>query len=154
MSIVKLLNDTAAHLQGPLREKHLRLTLEAPPKLNLLGRPSELKRVLQNLLANAIKFSPDGAIIEVNLRRHEMSTSEQGVRLEVLDMGLGISPEQQERLFQRFSSGKAGGGIGLGLYLAKQIVEAHGGNIRYETREGGGSRFVVWLPLAAEVMTA
>jgi signal transduction histidine kinase len=154
LDVVKLLNDTVAHLQAPLQEKHLHLTLEAPLRLNLLGRPSELRRVLQNLLANAIKFSPSGATIEVKLHRHEMSTSEQGVRLEILDTGPGIPAEQQDRLFQRFSSGKAGGGIGLGLYLAKQIVEAHGGNIRYEAREGGGSRFVVWLPLAAEVMNA
>jgi signal transduction histidine kinase len=153
LDVVKLLNDTAAHLQSHLQEKHQHLEVEAPPRLNLLGRPSELRRVLQNLLGNAIKFSSNGATIEVKLYRHEMSTSAQGVRLEVLDKGPGIPAEQQERLFQRFSSGKAGGGIGLGLYLAKQIVEAHGGNIRYEVREGGGSRFVVWLPLAAEVVT-
>jgi signal transduction histidine kinase len=154
LDIVKLLGDTAAHLQMHLQEKQLHLTIESPPKLNLLGRPGELRRVIQNLVDNAIKFSPVGATIEVKLYRFEVSTSEQGVRLEVLDRGPGISQEQQERLFQRFSSGRAGGGIGLGLYLAKQIVEAHGGNIHHEAREDGGSRFVAWLPLAAEAVTA
>jgi signal transduction histidine kinase len=110
--------------------------------------------MIQNLLDNAIKFSPEGKSVEVVLKRHDESSSAQGLQLEILDRGAGIAKEQQQRLFQRFSSGKAGGGIGLGLYLAKQITETHGGRIRYEAREGGGSRFVVWLPLAAEIVTA
>jgi signal transduction histidine kinase len=120
----------------------------------MLGRDNELKRMMQNLLENAIKFSPDNGKVDIRLARYDESSSEQGLQLEVLDQGAGISKEQQSRLFQRFSSGKAGGGIGLGLYLAKQIIEAHQGSIRYEVRDGGGSRFVVWLPLAAEIVTS
>jgi signal transduction histidine kinase len=152
------LRDVVAQQRDTAAARHIRIDLDAPNTLTMLGRDNELKRVTQNLLANAIKFSPNGGCIDVNLKRFDdyltkTNSSAQGLQLEVLDKGAGVSKEQEARLFQRFSSGRAGGGIGLGLYLAKQIVEAHHGRIYYEPREGGGSRFVVWLPLAAELVT-
>jgi signal transduction histidine kinase len=152
--LVKLVNETIAHLQSHSREKDLHMVVSAPQKMNMLARPNELKRVLQNLLDNAIKFSPDKATVNVTLYRSDESTSEQGVALTVTDHGAGIPAEQQSRLFQRFSTGKAGGGIGLGLYLAKQIIESHGGRIHYEPGPDGGSIFKIWLPVAPEVVTA
>ncbi len=149
-----LLRQVVSQQALTLGAKHLSVTVNAPTSLTLLGQQGELKRMVQNLLGNAIKFSPNGAQVEVTLKRHDESTSAQGLQLEVLDRGAGIAKEQQVRLFQRFSSGKAGGGIGLGLYLSKRIVEAHGGHIYYQERDGGGSCFAVWLPIATEVVTA
>lgn len=153
VDIAALVRDAVLQQKAIAEARHITLVLDAPSTLTMLGRDNELKRTMQNLLANAIKFSPNGSHVEVNLKRQDESSSAQGLQLEVLDRGAGIPKEQETRLFQRFSSGRAGGGIGLGLYLARKIVEAHGGSIRYEPRAGGGSRFVVWLPLAAELVT-
>lgn len=153
VNLSALVHEVSARLSPVFEEKSQHVALSAPDKLLVLGRPGELRRVFQNLLDNAAKFSPLGAVISVALRAEADSASEQGVRFEVLDCGPGISESQESRLFQRFSSGKAGGGTGLGLYLAQQIVTAHGGHIGYRPREGGGSCFSLWLPIAKEAIT-
>ena len=153
VDVAALLGDVVAQQLAMAEARHIIVSIDAPTTLTMLGRDNELKRVIQNLLSNAIKFSPDGGHVEVILKRHDDSSSVQGLQLDFLDTGAGIFKEQEARLFQRFSSGKAGGGIGLGLYLARKIIEAHGGHISYEHRAGGGSRFVVWLPLASEIVT-
>jgi signal transduction histidine kinase len=132
----------------------VRVDLSAPRDLKVLGRPAELRRVFQNLLDNAVKFSPQAGVVEVRLFLDDTSTSAQGARLEVLDRGPGVPSALRPRLFGRFSHGRAGGGSGLGLYLARQIVTEHGGEILYSSREGGGSRFTVFLPIAREAVTS
>lgn len=154
VNLVALLQQTLARLEPVLEARALHIEVKAPEKLLVLGRPAELRRVFQNLLDNAVKFSGQGSTVEVKLHFDDQSTSAQGASLQVLDRGPGIVAQQRTRLFQRFSSGKAGGGTGLGLYLANQIVTEHGGTIRYEAREGGGSCFNVWLPVAKEAVTA
>ena len=109
---------------------------------SVLGSPADLRRVLQNLLENAAKFAPTDSSILISLERQADT-----VRLEVADSGAGVATSLEPRLFQRFSSGKAGGGTGLGLYLARRILETHGGRIGYHPRVGGGSVF--WLELPA-----
>jgi signal transduction histidine kinase len=113
---------------------------------NVLGNAADLRRVLQNLLDNAAKFAPANSSIQVSLERKDAT-----VRLEVADSGAGVATSLEPRLFQRFSSGKAGGGTGLGLYLARRILETHGGTIGYHPRVGGGSVF--WLELPAALKT-
>ena len=101
-----------------------------------------LEQVLVNIVWNAIRYAPGGPI-EVSL-----AGSEGEVVLEVADRGPGIPPAALPHIFQRFTRGEArhGGGLGLGLYLARGIVEAHGGDLRAHNREGGGASFVVRLP--------
>lgn len=104
--------------------------------------PVRLREVFQNLLSNAVKYSdPD------SLTRVEAATTRDGVRVSVSDEGVGIAPEDQQRLFQRFfrASDRADG-TGLGLYMSKAIIEAHGGAIRVESEPGKGSTFTVELP--------
>lgn len=153
VNLTTLIQEASERLAPVFNERHQHVALSAPDKLMVLGRPGELRRVFQNLLDNAVKFSPANAVISVGLRAESDSASEQGVRFEVLDCGPGISKGQESRLFQRFSSGKPGGGTGLGLYLAQQIVNAHGGRVDYQPREGGGSCFSLWLPIAKEAIT-
>ena len=148
-----LVQEAVDRLTPVFAERRQRVVLSAPDRLMVLGRSGELRRVFQNLLGNAAKFSPPDAVIEVGLRPEADSASEQGVRLEVLDSGTGVPAGEQGRLFQRFSSGRAGGGTGLGLYLAQQIVSAHGGSIGYRPRAEGGSCFSLWLPIAREAVT-
>ncbi|MBU8899339.1 PAS domain-containing sensor histidine kinase [Corallococcus sp. M34] len=102
-----------------------------------------LDRVLTNLVSNALKFGP-GQPVEVLVE-----VDEHHVRLVVRDRGVGIPSDAQERLFSRFERGHATGhqpGFGLGLYIVRQLVEAHGGSIRVHSRVGEGSEFTVELP--------
>lgn len=106
-------------------------------------------QVLQNLLANAIKYSPDGGEIVVRVAD---DPERQEVGLSVLDQGMGISPESIPKLFSRFyraeGSMTAGEGLGLGLYISRSLVTAHGGQIAVESCLDQGSTFTVTLPYA------
>jgi len=103
-------------------------------------------RVLNNLVGNALRHTPDGGRVEVRARRD-------GARVEVIvaDTGDGIRPEDLPRVFERFYRGeksrsRATGGAGLGLAIARGIIQAHGGEIRLESSPGAGTRFIFWLP--------
>jgi signal transduction histidine kinase len=116
----------------------------------VIGRWDRLRidQIVTNLLSNAIKYG-QGKPIEVSVK--SLGTT---ARLIVHDSGIGIDPEWQARLFQRFEravSVRNYGGFGLGLWIVRQIVEAHGGTICLESRLGEGSTFVVDLPLAADI---
>lgn len=106
------------------------------------GDRLELRRLLTNLVGNAIRFSDAGSV-EVRL-----NSTIQGVTIEVEDTGIGMNPEEQLLLFDRFRQGKhQRRGNGLGLYLSHQIVEAHQGNISVLSTVGKGSIFTVYLPV-------
>jgi signal transduction histidine kinase len=119
----------------------------------------KLSAVLINLLTNAIKFTPDGGTIELEARLSEPDVAE----ICVSDRGVGLEPQELRHLFQPFftqfdpsrhSSGDFGfckRGLGLGLSIAKQFVEMHGGQINAKSREGGGTRVTVYLPRSANV---
>lgn len=134
-------------LQEKASQSGLALKLEVAPDLPLIrGDPEGLERAVGALLDNAIKFSPEGG--EISLR---VSRCTEGVCVEIADPGVGLTDEQMERLFEPFyhtdSIGeRLFGGIGLGLPIAKQVVEMHGGCIRPERRPEGGSKFTVILP--------
>lgn len=153
VDLATLLRQTLERLKPLIQEKTVKLVLAAPNEFRALGRATELRRVFQNLLDNAVKFSPPGGIVEITLSRDDSDLSAQGAILSVCDSGHGVAEAVLPRLFERFSHGRAGGGSGLGLYLSKQIVAGHGGEIRYTPRELGGSCFTVWLPLAKEAVT-
>ncbi|WP_081909002.1 ATP-binding protein [Deinococcus sp. YIM 77859] len=91
------------------------------------GSRHDLRRAVQNLLDNAIKFSPPGGTVTV-----ELGLDLDDARLRVTDEGPGVPPSREATLFQRFRGGGAGGGSGLGLYLVRRIAEAHGGSVHYQ----------------------
>jgi signal transduction histidine kinase len=106
-----------------------------------------LTQVLVNLLANAIKFSPEKSVVSVTCQLRE-----QRIELAVRDSGIGIAPAAQHLLFQQFrqvdgSHTRKYGGSGLGLSIVKQLAELHGGGVGVESAEGKGSTFTVWLPV-------
>jgi PAS domain S-box-containing protein len=116
--------------------------------LPITGDEGRLAQLLDNLISNAIKFTPAGGTVEV-----AAGLSSESVWIEVRDSGIGIDESDQERLFNKFfrtgAATKASiQGTGLGLAISKAIVEAHGGSIRVESAEGKGSTFRVELPLA------
>ncbi len=107
----------------------------------------EIDQVISNLIENAVKYTPSGTEISVSAQ-----TAGDEVHVEVADHGPGIPEAAIPRLFDAFYRASDSGwakGSGLGLAVAKGLVEAHGGHIRYENREGGGARFVFTLPLHA-----
>jgi len=120
-----------------------------PAEPLLLGRFDFVHalRVLVNLLENAHKYSPPGTAVEVAARR-----AGDGLELAVADRGPGVPPAERERIFEPFyrpaGSSPDVGGAGLGLSIARRLAEAQGGTLRYEAREGGGSRFVLRVPAA------
>lgn len=130
-----------------LSERHL-VTLHAPDSLVIVADPSRLDQVFTNLLANAVRYSPDGGAIDVRLREE----SDRRVSISVRDHGLGIPRDKRERIFERFgcAHGSRYGGLGLGLAIARAIVDLHSGSIDVDSSGvvGEGSTFTVHLPIA------
>jgi GAF domain-containing protein len=113
---------------------------------DFVGDERKIKQILLNLLSNAVKFTPEGGRIGINARQADGS-----VEISVSDTGIGISPEDQAKIFEEFR--QVGGdyahkreGTGLGLTLAKKFVELHGGRIWVESELGKGSKFIFTLP--------
>jgi len=122
-----------------------RFVVEAPGPVIGSWDPARLDQVLANLIGNALKYSPEGGEIRVSVRARA-DTAE----LVVWDQGVGIDPADQHRLFQPFERGsgaEAFEGTGLGLYIARQIVEQHAGELTFVSEVGRGSAFTVRLPL-------
>ena len=113
------------------------------------GDSARLGQVLDNLLSNAVKYSPADSPIEIAIE-----STPAAVRLSVRDQGIGIEPDAIPRLFARYSRVGAEGraqyqiaGLGVGLYISQQIVDAHGGHIHVTSKPGHGSTFTVTLPV-------
>ncbi len=122
------------------------ISLSAPQSVEAEVDPLRLEQVLTNLLDNAIKYSPEGGAIEVEVSR----VTDGALEIAVRDHGPGVPPETRSLIFERFYQAHGDGhksGLGLGLYVSRQIVELHGGHITAEFPSDGGSRFVVGLPL-------
>lgn len=110
------------------------------------GDPARLRQVLENIVGNAIKYSPEGEPVEVRI-----TETDRTVRIAIHDRGIGIPSDEMKFLFERFtraSNAKRSKikGTGLGLYLAKTLVERHGGNIQVQSKLGEGSTFTIVLP--------
>jgi signal transduction histidine kinase len=117
-----------------------------PANLTAAGDPERVHQVVANLLENAVRYTPRGGTVEVRARR-----GTDGVTIEVLDEGPGIPESEQSRVFERFYRADAArassdGGAGLGLAIARWIVDLHGGQIHPERRDPHGCRMVVTLP--------
>jgi signal transduction histidine kinase len=142
--LVRLVADAVAAART--RSARHALALRAPASLTAWVDPLRLEQVLTNLLENATKFSPGGGPVEVRVWREGRQA-----RVAVSDRGPGVPPDQRGRLFQRFFQARGSermGGMGLGLYISRQIVELHGGRLTAEFPRAGGTRMVVALPLA------
>ena len=115
----------------------------ASPIVGLWDR-DRLGQVLDNLIGNAIKYSPEGGEIVIRVE----ATDAEG-RVSIEDHGIGIAGDVLPRLFERFYQGQDPGvstGLGLGLYISRMLVESHGGRIWAESQPGQGSTFVIALP--------
>jgi CheY-like chemotaxis protein len=127
--------------------KGIELVLDVEPEAPevLIGDPGRLRQVLVNLLANAVKFTETGEVV-VRVSRHDSSGPGVAIKFEVSDTGIGLSPEEQARVFSTYSqidssTTRRHGGTGIGLAIARMLVQLMGGEIGVESEKGGGSRF-------------
>jgi signal transduction histidine kinase len=167
IDLSELFENLKTSLHEPLTERRIQLELaglETLPRLN--ADPDLIYKLFYQLVANAIKFTPDGGVITVRGETSRAWDTRQ-VEIQIIDTGIGVAPENQGLIFEKFfqltpaklhSSGKytfMGGGPGLGLAVAKGIVDAHGGRIWVEspvddTQTFPGSLFHVLLPAGNE----
>ena len=155
----ELLDSVIQLMAQPAQRKHLKLELHIDPavRLPVRGDPLRLRQVIGNLVGNAIKFTEQGGVV-VNVSRQGETASRHKLRFEVIDTGIGLSAEQQSRLFNSFTQADASttrlyGGTGLGLAISKRIVELMEGRIGVESEPGRGSRFWFEIPLLKIVAT-
>ncbi|MBI4511208.1 MAG: PAS domain S-box protein [Deltaproteobacteria bacterium] len=145
IDLAALVSRVVDAMQALTATHELGVELTAEPAID--GDPERLEQVVMNLIDNAIRYSPDGGLIRIRLGMHEGEA-----HLQVQDFGLGIPEGMRERVFERFFRAHAGtrsnyGGMGVGLFVCRSIVELHGGRIWVESKEGEGSTFHVALPL-------
>jgi heavy metal sensor kinase len=151
IDVADFVEELAARWRPYAEAKGIELAVEAPYSGTLEADPDLLKRVIDNLIDNAIRYTPSLASIFISARRDD------GFWLfEVADMGPGIAPELRDRIFARFSRAdsvrtRRGGGAGLGLALSVAVAEAHGGSLELIEREGGGAVFQLRLPASSPI---
>jgi PAS domain S-box-containing protein len=143
----QMLHNLVAAAQ--LRTDKHKITISAPAHFECHLDPLRFEQVMTNLLDNAIKYSPEGGQIKLEMQVLEGGPDGPTVKIRVQDQGIGIEPENRERIFEPFFQGNERGyaGLGLGLYISREIVELHGGDIETEPGESGGSAFIVTVPV-------
>lgn len=164
-SLYGAVEEVAAVMRPQLVEKGLAMLIDLPPALPpVLADPHRLNQVLSNLLSNACRYTPSGGQVSVTARfrpppqtdlRHCPDESRGYLEVAVRDTGIGIPPEDQERIFERFvrldhPMVEQAGGTGLGLTIARQLLHLQGGRIWVESTPGQGSTFYFTLPSAEE----
>jgi two-component system sensor histidine kinase BaeS len=142
LALRPVVRDVLDGLAGRLAERELELVTDLAD-VAAFADAARLRQVVTNLVSNAAKFTPAGGRIAVTLEQRDGD-----VELAVADTGLGIPEDELPRVFERFfrGAGSRGGGSGIGLAVAAELVAAHGGRISADSRPGHGSRFLVRLP--------
>ncbi len=146
VEIDRLLNYCVELLQHKAREKDQKILLETTPVTASVSR-EKLWRVISNLIANAIKFSPKGKSIRISMREKF-----EKIFILIKDEGIGIPEEIKNKVFEWYTEGKRHGTegekpFGMGLAISKQIITAHGGNIWFESEENKGTTFYIEIPI-------
>lgn len=144
--INELVKETIEQLQATAKHHSLKLT--APPAIRVYADKFRIYQVVTNLITNAIKYSPGGTAITVRIRKQKNNAV-----ISITDQGIGIAKDQHAKIFQRLyqvvgSKEKTFPGLGMGLYISKEILKRHGGRIWVESEIGKGSTFFFRLPLA------
>lgn len=145
-----VIDQAVGRARSSAETANTQLTLDGPSGLAAAGSRPLLITALANLLENAIAYSPAGSTVSVRRRR-----AAERIEISVTDRGIGIAPEHQERVFERFfrvdqARSRATGGTGLGLAIVKHVAANHGGDVRLWSEPGVGSTFTLRIPAAPE----
>ncbi|MGA1839136.1 MAG: sensor histidine kinase [bacterium] len=160
--LAQLIRNTVSSLSPIFKNKKLNLEVLIPQGLSPVYMDApKINQVLTNLLSNAVKFTPSGGDIKVSLIQDVSQNGGSGsgfVQVDISDTGIGLAPDQREKIFEKFyqvdhSPTREYDGTGLGLPIAKKIVELHGGKIWVKKRKGKGSTFSFTIPMAVEAGT-
>ncbi|HHW56036.1 MAG: ATP-binding protein [bacterium] len=149
LALPELVQNAARRWLVEMEKKKLCLALDLAPDLPLvLADKDRVEQVLENLLSNAVKFTPEGGSITIT-----GAAEENFVRVVIADTGIGIPPEDQSRIFERFyrvdkARSRSQGGTGLGLSIAQELIRAQGGDITLDSEPGKGTRVSFTLPVA------
>jgi signal transduction histidine kinase len=142
--VAEMLTHAVEHYEWTARRKSIALALETDPLPALVADEAQLQRVVVNLLANAIKYTAEGGRVTVKASRQNGH-----IAIAFRDTGRGIPADELPHLFEKYRrvrEAKRTEGTGLGLFIAKTIIAAHGGDIRVESAVGAGSTFTLLLP--------
>jgi two-component system sensor histidine kinase HydH len=143
VQIISIIQETLKHFQTDLTQQGIKLVLDTnEPLPPLQADASLLQQACHSLIANAIEAMPDGGTLTISPRR---STDWNGVQLHISDTGPGISKDHMDKVFRPFFTTKPKG-VGVGLTLAKRIVERHGGTIEFTIEDGRGTTVSLFLP--------
>ncbi|MDB4965657.1 MAG: hypothetical protein JWN44_1346, partial [Myxococcales bacterium] len=150
VDLARMLELCVATWRPSAEQKGLSISFNGPPRCVRTVDEEKMERVVTNLISNALKFTPSGGSIQVDLTENV-----DGVAIAVRDTGIGIDDDLRKRLFGRFEQGRpavhAGSrGSGIGLSIVKELTEAHGGEVSVESPRGGGSVFRISLPTGAQ----
>ncbi len=151
-SLLQLVEQIHGTLRSELEKKHVGFQLQVPSDLPpVIGDRDKLSQVIENLVINAIKFTPEGGRISVGAER-ALVDARTSARVHVSDTGIGIPEQQMAKIFNRFhqvdgSTTRRFGGVGLGLAIVKSILDAHGTTVVVESEVGKGTSFRFVLPL-------
>jgi signal transduction histidine kinase len=152
IDLSRLVRVAVANFESLAQERSLRLSVDAPQHLIARVDEEKLRRVLVNLVSNALKFTPDRGLVRVRVT--ETTGESAGALIQVADSGPGVPEELREAVFERFRQVDGGAtrrheGTGLGLSIVRDFVGLHGGTVSLDAAPEGGARFTVWLPLGS-----
>jgi signal transduction histidine kinase len=139
------LRDVVSGFEAQAQEKKIRIDLSLANADTIHIDPLRIREVLTNLLSNALRYTPPGGKVQIGAAT-SFQGPERAVTISVQDSGPGIGPGDLPHVFERFYKSSDSGGMGLGLSIAKYLVEAHGGRIRAESEAGTGTKISFTLP--------
>jgi signal transduction histidine kinase len=147
-NLAELIRDTTGNFQAPATEKEIRLGMSLDDAEEANIDPQRIREVLTNLLSNALRYTPRGGNVRVGLMESSSSVPEgRAITIFVEDNGPGIEATDLPRVFDRFYKSSDSGGMGLGLSIARYLVEAHAGRIWAESEVGKGTKISFTLPM-------
>jgi signal transduction histidine kinase len=143
----ELARDICNVFSTPKQPVHL--SIQKGPPVCVHGEPARLRQCLENLVANALQKSPAHAPVTMAVQKEVLATGAERARVDIVDEGPGIPPDMLPHLFDRFTTSRLReGGLGLGLYLAKRIAAAHGGDLSARSELGKGAHFTLTIPIS------
>jgi signal transduction histidine kinase len=146
INLAEIIRDAVSGFEAQIKEKAIRIEMSLHGEEDANIDPQRIREVLANLLSNALRYTPPGGVVNVNLVETG-SGVERSVTISIEDNGPGIDPTDLPHVFERFYKSSDSGGMGLGLSIARYLVEAHGGKIWAESELGRGTKISFTIPM-------